>query len=548
MPHRCLAQESFFEVRFAAPDCLTEGTLEWWLAEHREELLPSWLFRGWRGEGRRGRDAWPASVLMTMLLLRHEHGPMSLLETERRAKRDLAWRAAMGLATDAPTPSERTLRRFMTFLSTRHPEVGERRYVLLHEHWVRRCLADEEVGVGANWATDSTPMWCFGATIDTVRLLGDGLRALVQRWSRWTSTTLERCAHEWDVPFVLAKSTKGAFRIDWKDPDARHDVVDELARAALRVVDAVRGGLQEIPRSAQRKKLLRHCRHLLRVVADDLTHDERGRWIIARKTAPDRLVSFTDPQARHSRKSKSVCFKGFKVHVVGEIDSGVIASIGVTPANVHDGRVAPRLVRRAKRLCRDMDRLFGDTAYGSASLRHHLQVVHDIEVIAPPPPTTKQSETFRKEQFDVDFERDVARCPVGVETSSFTRAWSKQHNASYQVFRWPKVTCDACPRTLDCRGDGEASAWRRRLILHPHEQELREAQTKWSDPAVRELYRTRSQAERLIREATRRGGRQASSWGLQTAHRQVHLIAFANNLALLARAEAQRRRRLDAVA
>jgi len=424
MPHRCLAQESFFDVRFAAPHCLSEGTLEWLLAERREELMPSWLFRGWRGEGRRGRDAWPASVLMAMLLLRHERGPMSLLETERRAKRDLTWRAAMGLAIGDPTPSERTLRRFMAFLSMRHPEVGERRYVLLHEHWVRCCLADEEVGVGANWATDSTPMWCFGATLDTVRLLGDGLRMLVHRWSRWTSTAVEQCVREWDVPFVLAKSTKGAFRIDWKDADARHGVVDELAHAVVRVVRAIREGLEQVPRSSQRKKLLRFSRTLLRVVADDLTQDEQGRWIVARKTAPDRLVSFTDPRARHSRKSKAVPYKGFKLHVVGEIDSGLIASIGVTPANVHDGRVAPRLVRRAKSLCQDMEQLLGDTAYGSASLRHHLRVVHQVEVTAPPPPVTTTSKTFRKQPFEVDFARHVACCPAGVESASFTHSWS----------------------------------------------------------------------------------------------------------------------------
>lgn len=538
MPHRSLAQGSFFDVRFAAPNCLTEGTLEWWLAENREELVPPWLFRGWSGEGRRGRDAWPASVLASMLLLRHEHGPMSLLETERRAHRDLTWRAAMGLAIDDRTPSERTLRRFQRFLNRRHPEVGERRYVLLHEHWVRRCLADEEVGVGASWATDSTPMWCFGATIDTVRLLGDGLRSLVTRWARWTETSLEACVEVWDVPVVVAKSTKGAFRIDWKDADARHRVVDELARSVVRVVGAVREQIAEVPRSSQRKKLLRRCRNLAKVVADDLTQDEQGRWTIARRTAPGRLVSFTDPEARHSRKSKSVCFKGFKLHLVGEINSGVIAAVSVTSANVHDGRVAPRLVRRAKALCAEMNVLLGDTAYGAASLRHHLRVVHDIDVLAPPPPTTKASKTFRKEQFAIDFERNTARCPAGIEATSPTYAWSSAHEAKFPIFVWSKETCDRCDLSSQCRG---TSTQRRRLPLHAFERERRAAQARWSDPSVRDDYRKRSQAERLIREMTRRGARHAQSWGLSGANLQAHLIATANNLALLSRAEARRR-------
>ena len=539
MPHRALAQKSFFDACFAAPGCLDEGTLEWWLAHHRDELIPSWLFDGWRGEGRRGRNAWPAPVLMSLLLLRSENGPMSRCESARRARRDIAWRAAMGLPIGGPTPSERTLRRFERFLSTRHPGVGERRYVLLHEHWVRRCIADEHVGVGRSWATDSTPMWAFGAAIDTVRLLGDGLAALTLRWSRWTRTSLEQCAREWDVPFVMAKSTKGAFRIDWKDADARHRVVDTLARSVVHVVDAIRRRIAEAPRASYRKKLLRRCRHLLGVIANDLTQDEQGRWFVARRTASDRMVSLTDPQARHSRKSKSVCFKGYKLHLVGEIDSGLIAAVGVTPANVHDGRVAPRLVRRAKTLCDEMSRLLGDTAYGSASLRHHLAAVHGVDMLAPPPPRTIKSNTFRKDEFEVDFRRKVARCPAGIESGDVMTSWSSAYGASFQIFKWPKNTCDACHLSSRCRG---ASTQRRRLPLHPHEEELRAAHAQWADPDTRETYRLRSQAERLVREMTRRGGRQALTWGLQSAHLQVHLIAMVNNLALLARAEAHRQR------
>lgn len=540
MPHRALAQKSFFDVCFAAPGCLDEGTLEWWLAHHRDELLPAWLFEGWRGEGRRGRNAWPASVLMSLLLLRSERGPMSRCESARRARRDITWRAAMGLPIGGPTPSERTLRRFERFLSTRHPNGGERRYALLHEHWVRRCVADEDVGVGQHWATDSTPMWAFGAAIDTVRMLGDGLAALTLRWSRWTRVPLEQCAREWDVAFVTAKSTKGAFRIDWKDAGARHRVIDALARGTVRVADAIRQRIDEAPRASYRKKLLRRCRHLLRVVADDLTQDEQGRWFVARRTAPDRMVSLTDPQARHSRKSKSVCFKGFKLHLVGEIDSGLIAAVGVTAANVHDSRVAPRLVRRAKALCHQMTRLLADTAYGSASLRHHLAVVNGVDVLAPPPPATTSGKTFRKEQFAVDFERGVATCPGGVDSRDVMTSWSSAYRASFQIYKWPKKTCDACKLSSRCRG---TSTQRRRLPLHPHEAELRAAQAQWGDPETRETYRLRSQAERLVRELTRRGGRQAPAWGLQNAHLQVHLLAMANNLALLSRAQARRRRR-----
>ncbi|ADO70276.1 uncharacterized protein STAUR_2472 [Stigmatella aurantiaca DW4/3-1] len=72
-------------------------------------------------------------------------------------------------------------------------------------------------------------------------------------------------------------------------------------------------------------------------------------------------------------------------------------------------------------------------------------------------------------------------------------------------------------------------------MLHPHEKELRDAREAWRDPQVREAYRERSQGERLINEGVRHGGRNARAFGLRAAQLQVHAIALAHNLRLLAR-------------
>jgi hypothetical protein len=70
MPVRSLSQSSFFDPRFVCPNCLEPGTLEWLLGTRRRELFPRWLLKGWRGEKTLGRDAWPAVVLLTLVLLR----------------------------------------------------------------------------------------------------------------------------------------------------------------------------------------------------------------------------------------------------------------------------------------------------------------------------------------------------------------------------------------------------------------------------------------------------------------------------------------------
>ncbi|MEZ4475716.1 MAG: transposase [bacterium] len=529
MPLRSLSQSSFFDPEFAAPGCLVPGTMPWVLARHRRLLFPAWLFGGWRGS-ERGRNAWPSSVLMTMVLLRWAEEGMSRLASVRRAQTDLAWRAAMGLALDHMAPSERTLRDFEAFMRAPHPEVGRPRFHLFHEHVVRLCLEHKVVSEDAVWATDSTPMWCYGAVLDTVRLLGDGLRSLARRWAKARRAALASVANAWGLPWLLAPSTKGGLAIDWRDPEARADGLHRLASDVLRTIERIPRELSGA-RASLRKSLLKRCALLAQVVRDDLETDEAGRLVIVRRVTADRLVSFTDPEARHGRKTRSRTFNGFKIHVVGDVVSGLLASLTVTPGNQHDSRPAHRLIRRASALVGGLRQLLADTAYGAATFRRRVRVELGVELLAPPPPNTApKTDRFGKEDFAVDFETGVATCPNGEAAAS-----SKQVQANgglCRKYKWPRQICDGCPLRSSCLGSGRRS---REILLHPDEEEQRWSREQWSRPEVRRLYRVRSQCERLIDRVTRHGGRRARAWGLQAAQFQVHAIAAACNLKLLSR-------------
>jgi len=533
MPVRSLSATSFFDPEFVCPRCLVPGGLPWVLARFRSTWFPAGLFAEWRGHGRRGRDAWPAVVLATLVLLRWSEQGMSRRAAVRRACSDVVWRAAMGLMLGTSTPSERTLRDFERFLHGRHRSTQVPRYLLLHEHIIRACLDHGVVDVTrAAWAMDSTPMWCYGAVRDTVRLLGDGLRMLAGAWSRATRRSMAVVAGEWRMPFLLAKSTKGAFQVDWSEPTATGAVVAQLAANVVDAVAIIRRGVQSV-RSGLRKALLRRCRHLLRVVDDDLETDPQGHLVIAKRVAADRLVGITDPQARHGRKSKSQTFNGFKVHLLGDVTSGLILSVAVTKGNVHDGSPAHRLIRRAKDLCADVQQVLADTAYGGARLRHVVQRACGVVLIAPPPPVNGKDGKIGKGDVIVDLAAGKVTCANGVVTENIGLVWSSDHGVHVPRVTWPKAACDACPLSPACRGklsDG------RRMLLHPYEHELRAARDAWTQPATRELYRTRSQCERLIHQATRHGGRQARAFGLRQAQTQAHAIAAACNLTLLARA------------
>lgn len=536
MPHRSLSQRSFYDPEVVQPDCLEPGTVPWLLARFRSSLFPAWLFAGWRGEGRLGRDAWPAATLVTLLFLRWSEAGVSRLGSTARAKTDVCWRAAMGLHLQTQVPDEKTLRDFEAFLRERHPRCNVPRYLLLHEHIVRLCLEAGVVDEPPIFAIDSTPMWCYGAVLDTVRLLGDGTRTLALRWAKATGASLEEIARRWDAPHILAKSTKGHFRIDWSKADEQASVVEAVAKGALRAVEDVRRHIADaVPK--RRKRLLRRCRTLLQVIAQNLETDAQGHLTIARKVAEERVISLTDPCARHGRKSKSQTFKGFKVHVLGDVVSGLIAAVSVTAGNRHDGSVAHRLIRRAKSLCAAIDFVLGDTAYGGATLRHRVQQELQVKIVAPPPPRNQRREDgLGRESIDIDFEAHTATCAAGITTDDHRCVWSSEHKYDVSAFSWPKKQCAACPLRQRCCGDRQGG---HHVRLHPHEQELRQARKDWQDPEVRELYRRRSQCERLVNQVVRHGGRRARGWGQGSAQLQAHLIAMRCNLQLLARAMAQ---------
>ena len=85
--------------------------------------------------------------------------------------------------------------------------------------------------------------------------------------------------------------------IDWDDPQAKENVVSDLVSDALAVLDALAG-----PGAPQRDDAAADALGLLALVAgQDVEPAEGsdgtdGRWRIARKVAPDRVISTVDPR------------------------------------------------------------------------------------------------------------------------------------------------------------------------------------------------------------------------------------------------------------
>lgn len=519
--------------RFAKP-----GTLAWLLRDFKAMLFPSWLFKGWKGELAYGREAWPAPLLTALLLLRHSEEGMTRVGAVLKANTDAGWRAALRLPWRFAPPDEKTVREFEAFMKELHPEVNRPRIELAFEHWTRLGLDAGLVGDAPVWVADSTPMWCFGAVLGTVRLLGDGLRSLGKLWARARGVALKDVALEWGEPLLLAKSTKGYFEgTDWADAEARSTVLVTLVTSVNKATERVVRCLDEV-RQNKRKGLARRCCNLLRVVDEDLEPTKEGGLQVAERRSAKRLISHTDPDAQHFRKSKSKVCSGYKIHAFGDAVSGLILSLSVTPGGDHDSTQLVPLLVRAKALREQIKEVLADAAYGGMATRAEVTEATGVKVIAPPVGTGR-AKGLGKADFKIDFDKMVATCPGGVTTTEWKLTGVK---VAVTTFKWAKGSESACCRQEDCPvhrrrklKDGGTRAPLRRLQLHPDEQGLRAVREEWTRPEIRARYRRRSEGERLMREATRRGARRAGAWGLDNASLQAHAAAGVSNLLILAK-------------
>jgi hypothetical protein len=80
---------------------------------------------------------------------------------------------------------------------------------------------------------------------------------------------------------------------------------------------------------------------LVAVVGQDFEKGDTGGFRIARRVAPDRIISTGDPEARHGHKTSARGFDGYKGHIAIDPDAEIITSMKVTAGNVGDGAVPP---------------------------------------------------------------------------------------------------------------------------------------------------------------------------------------------------------------
>jgi hypothetical protein len=496
MQGRADGQRELLDAESVAGHLLAPGSVFGFLAEHRGSLFPDELFADLFTSAR-GRPSVPADVVATVIVLQTLHG-LSDRDAAEAVTFDLRWKAACGLPVTATAfhPTTLTYWRRRLAASRRPNRIFE---------VVKDVIDQTGVLAGrSRRALDSTILDDAVATQDTVTQLIAAIRRVRREVPGAAKLIATACsAHDYDDP--------GKPAIAWDDAAARAMLVDALVRDALVVLDQLSAGKDSDAADAL---------GLLALIAGqdvELVDDGRDppRWQIARRVAPDRVISVVDPDARHAHKTVHRRQDGFKAHVAVEPDTGLVTDCQLTKAageGNSDAAVGPNLLADET----GPVEVLADSAYGSGPASAAFVEAGHTTVIKPLPLRAAIPGGFTLDDFDIDTVARTVTCPAGHQI--------RMTAGGAAIFG---QTCLTCPLQKRCT----TSKTGRTIAVNAHYDLLADARRRaTNDPEFVVTYRRhRPMVERSLAWLTR-GNRRLRYRGVAKNDLWWHHRAAAINL------------------
>ena len=482
---------------------VTKGSFYERLADHGHEIVSDDDFADLYAKGK-GRPSIPPSVMVRAMLCA-THDKTSDAETSRRTRVDADWKAAMGV-DDEFTGIGATTFSLMRSRMVLHDADAE-----LFKATLAKAVEAGVFKAKLTAVIDSSPVHGAGAVADTYELVRGFMRQVVRAAGERLSDEMRAGA----APFCGPKPD-----IDWQDPTARKTHLGELVAAGMALLaEAVH---IDDPAVAEPADLL------AQVIDQDVEADDGGGPRIRRGVAPDRVISHSDPEMRHGRKSASRRFDGHKMDVIADEDSELVLGVEVRAGNASDGEGAVSLLGVAQEVEGvDVETLLGDMAYSDGDVREAVEEA-GAEMVAKVPPTTN-SGRFPKTDFEVDTEAGTVTCPAGETTTKSKRA--KDHKGRRGLlYMFPDTTCAACPLRDQCVGGKKG----RTVFVGRHHDRIAAARAAQEYPDTKALLRRRAKVERKIDHLQDLGMRKARYRGRRKTRLQALLAATVANFKRLA--------------
>ena len=508
-------QLSFFDAQ-SLPHCVPADSFYGRMAAISDVLFPdedlSMMY-----SPDNGRPSLPPSLMNGALLLQF-YDNVSDEETVARTKFDLRWKVALKLPLDFPGFHPTSLTKYRNRLIENEQE----RYAF--DRFITVAREAGFIPDRVTLLTDTTNVKGAGAVQDTYTLLRKGMRKLLnaagfhlpnkrQGLSPQTRTLLERYVNQ-----------DRKADIDWADPQQRAAELQVLFEDAEAVLALAAEQIDDDE--------VRYLGWLLtKILGDDLVVDDQGQAQIGKGTATDRIISITDPEMRHGRKSSAHLFNGFKVSVSTDQHSEMILDIADVTASGSDGaHLLPMIERVEAQADVTVERAIGDGAYGSGKNRAACDNYpgHAVDLVSPlAQPSDPEVD---KSAFQIDLEVQTATCPQGHKVTG--QPAGKHDGQQMWLFTFPRATCEACPLFERCVRSKKTG---RTVRTRGYESYLQAARIRQQTEEFDRLYRLRPAVERKIAELARRGVRETRYVGESKRQLQRLWLGAAVNLKRLFR-------------
>jgi Transposase DDE domain/Transposase domain (DUF772) len=505
-------------------EVLPPNSIFGFLHEHRDTLFPDGLFTDLFAVN--GRRSVPPSVVATVMVLQRLEG-LSDREACDRFTFDARWRYAAGVG--GWDGAGRVGFAHTVLVDMRERLRGSQRPDRI---FVVALDAARAAGlVGRRRALDSTPLYDAVATMDTITLIRSAVRGLLAAADAGPDGSGEALRAVLDADDDYTSPAKPV--LDWDDKTAREALVDSRARDGYALLDVL-DGRPDLPEPVGQAMRL-----LATVLGQDLETGTDGTLRIARRVAPDRVISTVDPETRHGHKTSHRGFDGYKGHLAVDPDSEIVTATTVTAGNTGDAEAVPDLITdltHPDTTTNNADAygdaggaaVYGDAAYGAGEVLNLLDQA-GIEVKTKVQPPVAPAGKFTKDRFDIDLDQQQVTCPHGVVAPIRPVKDHPRHAGKADFGK----ACTSCPLRAQCTD----SKTGRHITIGRHEAHLAAARTQQQDPAWKTDYRaTRPKVERKIAHLMRRrhGGRRARMRGRLRIAADFSLLAAAVNLTRLA--------------
>ena len=555
-------------------EALAENSIYALLHRERDRLFPDEMFADLFSD--QGRRSVPPSVVATVMVLQRLEG-LSDREATERYSFDARWRYAAGVGSYDCGGGARFAHTVLVDFRARLDRSGDKRRI-----FDRSVEVAGEAGlVGAKRVLDSTPLYDAVATMDTITLVRSAIRGLFKVADSGLEARLRGLITSGDDYASSAKP-----QIDWDDQAAREELIHSRAADGYAMLAYLDSQILEGP-VADAAKLL------ATVLGQDLEENEDGVFRIARRVAPDRVISTVDPEARHGHKTSARGFDGYKGSIAVDPESEIITDTEVSAANAGDASVAANLIDDltgddgSKSDDLDLSNSSGGKATGKPKRtggnkgarkakgrragKAAAQVARTARAAARQANVRARHQRRRSRQTRPKVYGDAAYgsgefldhlARAGIDSCCKTQPpvapggrYSKDHfyidldadtvtcpageevtirrNNTGDGIAYFESACASCPLRPDCT----TAASGRTITVGRHEALLAEARTQANDPQWRDDYRqTRPKVERKLAHLMRRrhGGRRARVRGRKKVDADFNLLAAAHNLARLA--------------